>query len=385
MYSRIKRLQRQLDEQGIDFAVIKNPTDVYYFTGTGTQATLIVPNDGEPTLLVRINYERAKRDCYIPDIRRSRGRQSVVELLEQHDPETVGMALDIVPEQLVEGLVEAPSTEMDVLDCSSSLLETRQQKGETEVDAIEEAAAISEECLTAVPDLLEPGITEGELQSELEKIKRRNGAEPEMVFRQWNASNNFGVLASGPNTAEISGFWITNTGTGMHDGRPFGSSTRTISEGDVFLVDHGTLVDGYHSDEARTYVVGEGRSDVERDIDILFECLAAAKEAVEPGVSAGAPFNAAKAVAAEYDRADAFMALGQYGIEYVGHGVGLAIDEPPMLSPFSDVTLEAGMTLALEPKFIHNDQWGATVEDTVLVTDDGYRTLTNSPRELIRC
>lgn len=386
MHGRIEQLQRRLNEQNVDFAVINNPTDVYYFAGTGTQSTLIVPVDDEPILLVRINYERAKGDAWVDEIRQSRGRHSVVDALSEHgEPPTVGMALDTVPAQLVDGLEEACEFNIEIVNLSTEILDVRKYKDENEIGSIEQAAEISKNCLTAVPDIIEPGITEGELQAELEKIKRRNGAEPEMVNRGWNMWNNFGIVASGPNTAEVSGFWITITGSGMHNGRPFGASTREIRENDVFIIDHGTLVNGYHSDEARTYVVGDGREEVQRDVEILFEALNAAKRAIEPGVSASAPFERAREVAEEYDREEEFMALGQYGVEYVGHCVGLEIDERPLIASYSDETLEPGMTIALEPKFIYPGQWGATVEDTVLVTDDGSRTLTSSPRKLLRC
>jgi len=385
MAARIQQLQHRLRDRDVDAAVLNHPPDVYYFAGTGTQASLVVPASGNPALLVRINLDRARRDATVDDVRPSMGRHTILEVIEEVGAKTIGMACDVVPARLIDGLEAGSDGTLPVVDISDAILSVRGRKDEDEIAAIEAAADISQTCLEAVPDIVEPGVTETELQSELEKIKRQHGAEPEMVNRGWNMWNNFGITAAGPNTAEVSGFWVTITGSGMHAGRPYGASTYEIQDGDVIIVDHGTIVDGYHSDEARTFVVGEGRPEVESDAEVLFECLAAAKEVVEPGAPVSAPYERAFDVATAHGREDEFMALSQYGMEYVGHGVGLEIDEPPMIAGFNDETFEPGMTVALEPKFIYPDEWGATVEDTVLVTEDGSRTLTNTQRELIRC
>lgn len=386
MERRITQLQHQLQDRDIDVAVLNHPPDVYYFAGTGTQATLVVPADEDPVLLVRINLSRAKRDATVQTVRQSSGRDSVVEALDSFDEcSTVGMATDVVPASLVDGLRSALGDDTDIVNVSSAIHDVRQTKGLTEIEAIEEAARISKRCLEAVPEIAEPGLTEGELQAELEKIKRQHSAEPEMVNRGWNMWNNFGIVASGPNTAEISGFWVTITGEGMHAGRPFGASDRELQKRDVLVVDHGTLVEGYHSDEARTYVVGDDRSEVESDVEILFECLDEAVDAVEPGVPVSEPYERALEIATSYGKEEEFMALGQYGVSYLGHGVGLEIDELPLVAAHSDQVFEPGMTIALEPKFVYPGEWGATVEDTVLVTEDGARRLTGTRRELIRC
>lgn len=386
MEERVDQLQQQLCDRDIDVALLNHPPDVYYFAGTGTQATLVVPATGEPELLVRINLARAQRDATVENVRQSRGRGTIVDTLEGLDKsQTVGMALDVVPSALVDGLDTVLDGDCEFVDVSPAIHECRKIKDSDELEAIEAAAAVSQECLEAIPDIVEPGLTEGELQAGLEKIKRRHGAEPEMVNRGWNMWNNFGIVAAGPNTAEVSGFWVTITGAGMHAGRPYGASDRELQTGDVLVVDHGTIVDGYHSDEARTYVVGDGREEVESDVDLLFECLDAAVGAIEPGVPVGKPFEVAHEVAATHNKEDAFMALGQYGVEYLGHGVGLEIDEPPVVSPHTDAVFKTGMTVALEPKFVYPREWGATVEDTVLVTEEGTRRLTGTRCELIRC
>jgi Xaa-Pro aminopeptidase len=129
-------------------------------------------------------------------------------------------------------------------------------------------------------------------------------------------------------------------------------------------------------------VVGGPTARQEAVHDALVDALDAAVAAVEPGRPISGIYEAAAGVVADAGYAEAFMGRDQVGFEYVGHAVGLDIDESPLLTPGAETPIEPGMVFAIEPKVLFVDEFGITLEDTVLATDDGARRLTRSPRRL---
>ena len=164
---------------------------------------------------------------------------------------------------------------------------------------------------------------------------------------------------------------------------PYGPSLRKVRAGDLVCIDHGTMYRGYHSDEGRTFVVGKARDKQKRLFDIVRRAQDAAIAQVRPGVPAAEVYRAAWRVARDAGYEEYFMAYGQYGVEYLGHGLGLEIDEPPLVGPKTTTLLEEGMTLALEPKLIIPGWGGVDLEDTLVVTGDGCEVLTQGKRELV--
>lgn len=145
----------------------------------------------------------------------------------------------------------------------------------------------------------------------------------------------------------------------------------------------GARLKGYHSDEARTFVFGEPTAEQRKYWNILMEIQDAALEAVKPGVCAAEVYEAAKKVALKNKCGDYFMGYGLQGVEYVGHGVGLEADEPPLISSKNRTFIEEGMTLALEPKLVIFGRYGMDLENTVAVTSNGSELLCDYPRKLI--
>jgi Xaa-Pro aminopeptidase len=165
------------------------------------------------------------------------------------------------------------------------------------------------------------------------------------------------IVASGPNGAR------------PHH-RP---ADRTIVEGDLVVIDFGALVDGYHSDMTRTFSVGEASATQRRMLDVVAEAQAAGVAAVVEGVAASEVDAACRRVIAEAGWEDAFS----HG---TGHGVGLLIHEDPRVGRQSTAMLTAGHVVTVEPGVYLPDHGGVRIEDTVLVTADGCRTLTLAPK-----
>ncbi|MFW5905593.1 MAG: M24 family metallopeptidase, partial [archaeon] len=138
---------------------------------------------------------------------------------------------------------------------------------------------------------------------------------------------------------------------------------------------------GYHVDEARTFVIGEPTDRHRRVHDVLEEALEAAAAAIEPGAPISDVYDAAKGVVADTPFAESFMGLDRVGFEYVGHMVGLDADEKPLITPWEETPIEPGMTFAIEPKVLLDEE-GLTLEDTIVATESGSRRMTTTPRDL---
>lgn len=384
---RISRLRKGMEQASIDLAALFSATDVYYFSGTGVYAILVVPLERDPILLVRINLERAINEAWLPaeNVRPSEGVKTLKQTIQGLGlrSRVLGVEKDVISAKMCERLTKLfPETRLE--DISPLVLNIRMVKSPTEIETIKKAAAISRDGFQKCEEVLRAGITEVELQSEIQKVQRNAGAEEIMNVRnRLYSMGGFGIVTSGSNMDKISGWAITISGVGMSSACPFGASKRVIEKGDLVLVDKGTCFQGYHVDEARTYVIGKA-TDRQRELfDINQKINEAAVNTIKPGIAVSEVYAAAKKVAVESGCEQYFMGYGQYGMEYLGHGVGLEIDEPPMPSPHDHTILTPGMVLAIEPKLIVPGWGGVDTEDTVLVTAKGYEMLTHTPRELV--
>jgi Xaa-Pro aminopeptidase len=221
-------------------------------------------------------------------------------------------------------------------------------KDDAELARMEAAAAVADAALAALRPSLLDGPTEAEFGLELDTTMRRFGASGPSFET---------IVASGPNGA-------------MPHARP---STRRIAEGDLVVLDFGAVVDGYCSDMTRTLMVGEPTDTQARMLDVVTRAQAAGVAAVGPGVAAREVDAACRAVIAEAGWADAFS----HG---TGHGVGLDIHEAPRVGTTSDATLAPRQVVTVEPGVYLPEHGGVRVEDSLIVTADGSRPLTHTPK-----
>ncbi len=221
-------------------------------------------------------------------------------------------------------------------------------KDDGEIDRLRSAAEIADAALAEVRGRLGERPTEIEFGLELDTAMRRRGAD-DVSFET--------IVASGPNGA-------------LPHHRP---GRRTIVEGDLVVIDFGALVDGYHSDMTRTVAVGAITPTQQRMYDVVLESQAAGVAAVANGTPAKAVDAACRAVIDEAGWGDAFL----HG---TGHGVGLDIHEDPRVGQTSTATLVDRNVVTVEPGVYLPEHGGVRIEDTVVVTTDGCRPITLTPK-----
>ncbi len=383
---RLEELQKQLHRNGIDLAIIMNPRDVYYYTGTGQPSNLLVPRYGRPVLQVRRAWDFARDEVgNLSCIINKGGSFSDIEAVLSNLPfpvRTVGVTMDAIPASLYKRIDNMLAPNM-ITNISTIILQQRAIKEESEIDDIRNAAKGFEVVHETVINELVPGITELELSARVLKSVRSSGFDSIIRNRRWDASlPPDGLVVSSTNAWRISGHAMTVTGKGLSPSLPWGASDTTINKGDLVVIDIGLNYKGYHADVARTYVVGQANSKQKEVFEAVFSLQAAALSVIKAGAVAKDVYKATYQKAVSMRVHEYFQGYGEMQGDYIAHGIGLEIDEPPTLQSQSNEILEAGMILAVEPKLII-PKWGAIdLEDDVLVTEDGYELISTVPREL---
>ncbi len=387
---RAAKLQARLREAGMQGCLISQNVGIYYYSGTMQTGYLFVPAVGEPTYYVRRSIVRAERESKIRAVEllsfRKFGEQLAADYpwlkaAEDEAKPMIGADLDVMPAQLYLRLMEAvPGVAWT--DGSALLREARSVKSEYELDRISNAARIAADSLEAGLAALKEGMTELELMAVIENAMRLRGHVGLMRMRGYNQEIMTGVVAAGAAAAEPSYFDGPAGGMGLTEAAPQSSSMRPIGRNEPILLDIGCCVDGYTIDQTRTAVVGKLRPELQKAYDTSVSIIRRIEELLMPGAKPEDLYAEALEMAAQAGLSGHFMGYGKDQVKFLGHGIGLEIDEWPVLARGFRAPLEPGMVIAVEPKFTF-PEWGVVgIENTYVVTEKGCRAITVSPERL---
>ncbi len=261
-------------------------------------------------------------------------------------------------------------------------------KSDFEIGQIRRAARISDVIVQAAARLLRDGITELELAAQLEAEARKAGHSGLQRMRVAGQEMHMGHVLSAESGALPSFMNSPQGGPGLGPWAPFGSSRRPIRQGEPVLLDFASEWGGYISDQTRTMSIGRLPQFWLDGYDAMRAVLEYVETTVEPGMTSGQLYDLAVAKATRLGYGDNFMGPPEdlspsQRVPFVGHGVGLELDEWPPLQRGTDAVLQPGMVLAIEPKLIFERRGAIGVEDTFLMTAEGLQALTFSTRDII--
>ena len=383
---RIKKLQKALSSTSADSLLLTYSRSTLYYAGTTHPSILIVTPEDYHLLVMRGLDRVLEETCLDTDrISSGKGYKDAKEWLKTRKIEqgTLGMELDILPATQYFKVSELFS-EFGIIDISGLILEQRKTKDPQEIESTREACRIVHEGHLRILDVLREGMTELELSSEIEDAHRKAGHEGLYFIRQADFFMGLGPLASGVNLSKIAGKIQSITGVGLSPSIPIGASTKTINKGDMIVVDIPTHYRGYHADQSRTYVLGDPPDICRTMYDGMKEIADQIIEMLRPGISCDDLYKKAIKVAEEIGMSSYFMRLGvdPKKVPFIGHGVGLEVNEPPLLGKNNHEVLEEGMIIALELEMCGSVGEVVKLEDTILITSDGVEVLTITPRDL---
>jgi Xaa-Pro dipeptidase len=382
---RISRFQKILQREEIQAAVIVQLIDRFYFSGTIQDGVLIIPAEGDPRYLCRRSVERARTESPLQVVPFKSFKEVPLSLedLGALHAARLGLELDVIPAALYQrfsSLVEGA----DWVDLGPLVREVRAIKSPYEIERIRAAGVQVGKVVDTAREALVEGMREVEFASILEKRARELGHQGILRMRGFNQELFYGHIFSGPDAAVISHLDAPLGGRGMNPSLAQGAGLRTIRREEPVVVDFVGNVGGYLIDQTRIMVIGDLDDEVEEGFGQTRTIADAVVSAAAPGVLWSGLWDVATVTARDFGVTDRFMGPEGQQVRFVGHGIGLEVDEYPFLAPRLDLELKAGMVFALEPKIFHPGVGISGIEDTYLVTDNGLERLTVTEREIIR-
>jgi Xaa-Pro aminopeptidase len=347
-------------QAGLAGLVISPGYDLRYLIGSRADTferltALVLPAAGHPTVVVPRLELASFRGSFLSDlgvvVRDWVDGDNPYELVR--DALGGGPAATAVTDSMPALHVLPLAGELGVLPVLATdvLRALRMVKEECEVDALRKAGSAIDRVHARVPEFLIPGRTEADVAADI----------AEAIVAEGHTEVAFVIVGSGPHGADP-----------HHE-----FSDREIRVGDIVVVDiGGPYAPGYNSDSTRTYSIGEPSPEVAQQYSVLQRAQQAAVAAVRPGVTAEQVDAAARDVLAA-------AGLAEYFVHRTGHGIGLSVHEEPYIVAGNDLPLQAGMAFSIEPGIYFPGQWGARIEDIVVVAEDGAQSVNHRPHELI--
>lgn len=374
---RLARLQEHLAGQGLDGALFHGVTNLYYYTGTAQQAHLWVPAAAEPVLLVRRVLERARAESSLARIEPLTSLKQLAAFVG--DARRVGMELDILPVTAF-GQYQRALPGLEAVDLGPYTRLARSVKSAYEVEQIRAAARVADLGYQEAVAALREGMSEVELSAVVEATERRHGFQG--IIR-WRAAAGFECpwvhVLAGESALAFSFADTPFGGEGLTPAAPYGPGRRAIQRAVPVCIDMPTAYNGYVHDQTRTLSVGPLDAELTRAYGVCQSILVMFEAEARPGVTGEALWSRSVAMAEEAGLGLHFMGYGENRARFVGHGVGLELDELPVLAPRQQMALAPGHVIAVEPKFFFPGKGAVGLENTYVVTDTGVERITLSP------
>jgi Xaa-Pro dipeptidase len=384
---RMKRFRARMDAEnpGWELAAIFGRVNQYYFTGTMQDGLLLVPRDGEAVFCVRRSFERAGAESLFPDIRPIKSfRDAVPAVPAAAARQVIHLETEMVPLALVQRFRKHFLCQ-EVASLDAQVARVRAVKSPYELAVMERCGAIHRRIMEeSVPTMLREGMNEAELACELYTLLVREGHQGIVRFGMFNVDIAVAQLGFGENSIYPTSFDGPGGCVGISPAAPvLGSRDRKLRKGDLVFVDVGCAVDGYHTDKTMVYMFGRPLPDEviamhRRCVEIERQLAALLKPGAIPS-----KIHAAIMGSLDPEFLKNFMGFGNRRANFLGHGVGLQIDEPPVLAEGFDEPLVEGMTLALEPKKGMPGVGMVGSENTYIVTPESGRSITGNNPGLI--
>ena len=384
LQERQRRLSKSLASHGIESALIDDPVELYWLTGGRQNGILLIGADGtgiDTTHWVRRSLRRALfesggSDC--PHDTTLQPRMGALEdsLIERGCLTKPAMLSGKIPAERVSFInSRIGSLNGEIENCTSLLYGLREVKSEWEISMHRESGAINRKMFEAVEEAGSAGKTELEIASVADSVSREYGFGGRIRMRKWPMDCDRVVIASGPSGSVPSYFDSAIGGIGASPISSLGAGFRKVKEGEPVLVDIVHLHRGYVSDCTRMFSAGTLNDTWHSRLEDMIEIRDSVIGSLGRGDDCSKSWKIGKSLADEMGHSENLMGMHPDQSSFLGHSVGLELDETPVVAKGFDRPLPLGGTMAVEPKVIHHDG-SIGNEDTWIRTSDGMECLT---------
>ncbi|MHC1698215.1 MAG: M24 family metallopeptidase [Geobacteraceae bacterium] len=379
-------LQTLMAAEGLDAVIILQNADLFYFTGTIQSGCLYVPVEGQPIYLVRRDAARARRESALEEIvpfSSMREVSGVVSGYSLPEPKRIGMELDVLPVSFFERYRRVfPAA--DYRDVTPLIRRVRMKKSAYELACMRDAARQVDKINRHAAETIREGMTDLDLAAELEYVARKEGHLGHIRMRVFNGEMIFGHTFSGADGAVPAYTDTPLGGAGLHPSFGQGCGRKRIRPGEPIVVDFAGSCDGYLVDQTRIFALESLPGKLLTGHEDMLAVQELMRRQALPGAVWGDIYEACLALAVKQGHADYFMGYRGSQVSFIGHGVGVEIDEYPFLARgFSEMRLEVGMVFAFEPKLVFPEVGAVGIENTFHLSEAGLEQLTFSRESIV--
>ncbi|MBK5195689.1 MAG: aminopeptidase P family protein [Proteiniphilum sp.] len=377
--TRLRKLQQTITDAHADACIITSAVNQYWLRRFIFNGYMMVFPEGDPVLFV-------KRPSSIHDerVRMIRKPEQIPDMLREADlpqPARLLTESEVLPYNSLLRL-QAALGMPEIINVSGELRKIRAVKSEYELNQIRESAAVHTKVYELIPSLYRKGMTDLELQIEIERQMRLHGSVG--IFRSFgeNMEIFMGSMLAGDNAQEASPYDFALGGKGISPLLPLGANGTPLVSGTTLMVDMAGNYRPWMDDMSRSFVIEQAPDIAYKAHQLSIDIIQAIEKTTKAGTPCADLYHLAEEMVQEKGLQPYFMGTAQQA-KFIGHGVGLEINEPPVLTPRSKEILESGMAIAVEPKFVLPGIGAVGIENSYIVHESGLEKITLCEEALI--
>ena len=375
---RLARVRIGMRKEGMEALLVVQKMDFYYLSGTTQDGLLFLPIEGKPLLLIKRELERARIESPLDGVVSLSSIRKLPNAIKDHHsilPHQLGLEFDVLPVKDYFKFRELfPGTTL--VDSSSILRDARKVKTPFEIDLMKKAGEIGRHVYLEARKVLEEGMTEIQFGGLLEAAAKKYGHEGLLRVRSLNYEAYTWHVLSGYSGGIVSQSDSPMGGLGLSPAFPVGASRKALRPHEPILVDFGISYHGYQVDETRMFSIGKMEQKFVDAYKACREIHDAVLEEVRPGADCEAIFAKTLRLAERLGYKESYLGPPGLQTRFIGHGLGLELNEPPFIAQGQAYPLEERMTFAIEPKIVFPGEGSVGLENTMAVTSNSYEVLT---------
>lgn len=373
---RINKIRAAMAAAGIKVVLLSDNANIYYVTGRVFDGLVYIPAAGEPIFFVRRPIV-LKGDGVV-FIRKS---EDMAQTIGLNVPENIGMELDLTDYSKIMRL-KAIFPESELKNASPVMRKSRAVKTDTEMDFLRRSGTKHVHVYAKIPRLYRPGMTDIEFQVEIERVSRLEGCLGQFRISGDSMELYMGNLLAGDNADAPSPYDFAMGGAGQDPSLPVGANGTEIKPHHTVMVDMNGNFTGYMTDMTRVFALEGIDTLAQKAHDCSLRIHRELVGMMRPGTEAKTLYEHAVSIVKEEGLHEYFMGHRQHA-GFIGHGVGIEINELPVIAPRSRDIIAEGNVIALEPKFVIPHVGAVGIENTYIVHNDSVECITPAPEQII--
>lgn len=384
LLDRIERLRHLMADQGVDFAFVVQNVDRYYFSGTMQKGVLVIPLDQDPMVFVEKGAERAGMETPLAMTLIGSDKEIGQILATRHILRgTAGFELDVLPVLFFERLKRVIGFNR-YADISGAIKEVRAVKSDFELAQMRKSGEMLSRVFSRAGNEIREGKTELEIEAALVAEGRKIGHQGFLRMRGLNQEMMTMTVQAGYTGAVTTALDGPITGVGVTPAVPQGSSFKSVERGTPITIDYGGGYNGYITDETRSFVVGKLKERFRKPYETAKAIIEHTMTHGKAGMDCTEIFSRAYEISKKAGLEDYFLGHGDGKVAFIGHGLGLEINELPVITARHSRILKEGMVFAFEPKFVLPPYGAIGIEVDFIVRERSLQRVTSDAIDIVQ-